>query len=182
MAGFAEVIYSQERGYHRTLGANNHLHIGWPEGWSREQVAKHARQIARKFGLTINGQCRRDGYVPPGGSRTSLHFVSNGCRAVDFDTQFRSGSPEEDRRLLRAEAWARSVTNLEQDIDVAFTSFSSAASIDAMLRDAGRSVAYFTGGIVTIGLGLYLIAKDQGIDLPNVTSAIPAGRALKKVV
>lgn len=72
--------------------------VGWTV-WNQLSVASHASQLARTFGIRVGGQCRKDGVVPPGGSRNSLHFVSNGCRAVNF-----TGS---DSNLLKLESWAK---------------------------------------------------------------------------
>ncbi len=156
MAGFAEVIYSQETQYHRTGGANNHLHIGWPAGWSRGQVAAHARKIAGQFNIRVGGQCRANNVRPPGGAEDSLHYVKNGCRAVDF-----TGS---DANLLKAEAWARSVSDMgAMPTDVAMPGVGE--DIMPLLKEIGLGVAAFLGGVTALGLGIYMIAKDQGVDI-----------------
>lgn len=151
--GFAEVIYSQETNYHRTGGANNHMHLGWPEGWSRAQVAAHGRQIAGQFNIRVGGQCRANNVRPPGGAANSLHYVKNGCRAIDF-----TGS---DANLLKAEAWARTQSGLAQPTDVAFAGIGD--SLEPLLKEIGLGVAAFLGGVAALGVGIYMIAKDQGV-------------------
>jgi hypothetical protein len=83
-------------GFSDTTGS---LNLGGRVTWTKQRVFVYTLAIAKAFGITAGGQCRQDGVVPPYGSATSLHFVSNGCRARDF-----FGS---DEKLKRAERWAK---------------------------------------------------------------------------
>jgi hypothetical protein len=59
------------------------------------------------------------------------------------------------------EAWARGQTDLAQPTDVAFAG--AGDSLRPLLKEIGLGVAAFLGGITALGIGMYMIAKDQGI-------------------
>lgn len=84
------------QGFSDTTTAQN---LGESTKWTKARVFIYGQMIAKAFKVRIGGQCRKDGVVPPFGSKTSLHFESNGCRALDiFGT---------DAKLKKLEKWAK---------------------------------------------------------------------------